>query len=219
MYSVMDWKWPLKLLNIQLKIQLIYSHNHAWMRAGKTTITCRNRAHWHTWMKETSQHRTPLGCGTQGHRQAVHLVGGKGGKPWEAAAGGCTTYWEMDCLWERGWCTFLHIALCFGATSCCISPARHNPCRTEYFFPGPPEEVTASQASTGMGQWQVRADVSQEWQSLNTGSVTGTLLKTAVGEEDKLSKGPCSRECITFNYKLPFFPLPVIHMQRERVSQ
>lgn len=81
----------------------------------------RNRAYWHTWMKETSQQGTPLGCGTRGYRQAVHLVGGKphrsGGKPWEAAAGGCTTYWERDCLWERGWCTFLPIAFCFGATS------------------------------------------------------------------------------------------------------
>ena len=102
----MDWERPLKLLNIQLKIQLTYSRNDARIGVGKTTIICRNRACWHTWMKETSQHRTPLGCRTQGYRQAVHLVGGKprrsGGKPWEeAAAGGFTTYWEMDCMWER----------------------------------------------------------------------------------------------------------------------
>lgn len=54
----------MKLLNIQLKIQLNYSHNFAQMRVGKTTIIEMNRANGHKGMKETSQHRTPLGCGT-----------------------------------------------------------------------------------------------------------------------------------------------------------
>lgn len=63
-YSMTDWKWPMKLLNIQLKIQLNYSHNFAQMRVGKTTIIEMNGANGHMGMKETSQHRTPLGCGT-----------------------------------------------------------------------------------------------------------------------------------------------------------
>lgn len=54
----------MKLLNIQLKIQLNYSHNFAQMQVGKITIIEMNGANRHMGMKETSQHRTPLGCGT-----------------------------------------------------------------------------------------------------------------------------------------------------------
>lgn len=116
---------------------------NACIGVGKTTTTCRNRAYWHMWMKETSQQGTPLGCGTQGYRQPVHSVGRKpywsGGKPWEAAAGGCTTYWEMDCLWERGRCTFLRITFCFSATSL-TQPLKNRVClprptRRSYSFP------------------------------------------------------------------------------------
>lgn len=63
-YSMTDWKWPMKLLNIQLKIQLNCSHNFAQIRVGKTTIIEMNRANGHMGIKENSQHRTPLGCGT-----------------------------------------------------------------------------------------------------------------------------------------------------------
>lgn len=62
--SMTGWKWPVKLLNIQLKIQLYYSHNFDQIRAGKTTIKDMNRANRHMRMKETGQYRTPSGCGT-----------------------------------------------------------------------------------------------------------------------------------------------------------
>lgn len=60
-YSMADWKWPVKLLNIQLKIQLNYSYNFAQIRVGKITII--DRANGHLGMKGTGQHRAPLGCG------------------------------------------------------------------------------------------------------------------------------------------------------------
>ena len=134
------WRSRFSVLNDGLEVTTegaehsLEDGTNACIGVGKTTITCKNRAYWHAWMKESSQHRTPLGCGTQRYRQAVPLVGAKprrsGGKSWEAAPGGCATCWEMDCMREKGWHIFLPIAFCFGATSCCTSPARCNTWRT-----------------------------------------------------------------------------------------
>lgn len=66
------------------------------------------------WTKEISQHgtplrvwdpRTPAGCALGGK---LHSSSGGGGRPWEAAAGGCTT---------TGRPTFLH-TVCFPCQSC-----------------------------------------------------------------------------------------------------
>lgn len=135
-----QWEWPVKLLNIQLKIQLNYSHNFAQIRVGKTTITDTNRANC-TWEWRT--------LASTGHLQAVGLAGEglsfdwrKTMLDWQQAMRSSSQ--RLHCLLQgvlqmRGgdaplstllWLTHL--------------PAWPKPCRTGYFFPGPPAGVTAS---------------------------------------------------------------------------
>lgn len=130
-----DWKWSVKLLNIQLKIQLNYSHNFAQIRVGKSTIIDTSRAN-SPWEWRT--------LASTGHLQGMGLAGvglpfdwRKTMLDWQqatrTAARGCTTYCRMHCRWERGWCTSPHIAL--------VPPAWPKPCRMGHFFQAHQKEL------------------------------------------------------------------------------